>query len=83
MSRISDQILRAAIARVVVGGVGRSIPSFRDRAISLIKKWGNHRVRNHRSIMKRRKKGLFAIDINFISKYIILASKLVSSYPFY
>ena len=35
MSKISDQILRAAIARVVVGGFGGSIPSFRDRAISL------------------------------------------------
>ena len=57
MSKISDQILRAAIARVVVGGVGGL---FRHSVIApfhyiiRIKKWGNHRVRNHRSIMMRR-----------------------------
>ena len=63
MSKISDQILRAIIARVVVGGVGglfRHSVIAPFHYITRIKKWGNHRVRNHRSIMKRRKQGLLA-----------------------
>ena len=57
MSKISDQILRAAIARVIVGGVGglfRHSVFAPFQYVIRIKKWGNHRVRNHRSIMMRR-----------------------------